>query len=63
MSIQPCPDVKYGKRIHVLPIDDTVEGLTGNIFEVGESGVKMQKVDLRDKSTAESAKMVENGTH
>jgi transitional endoplasmic reticulum ATPase len=29
ISIQPCPDVKYGKRIHVLPIDDTVEGLTG----------------------------------
>jgi transitional endoplasmic reticulum ATPase len=29
VSVQPCPDVKYGKRIHVLPIDDTVEGLTG----------------------------------
>lgn len=33
-SIQACPDVKYGKRIHVLPIDDTVEGITGNLFEV-----------------------------
>ncbi|CAB1332390.1 unnamed protein product, partial [Coregonus sp. 'balchen'] len=33
-DIQPCPDVKYGKRIHVLPIDDTVEGITGNLFEV-----------------------------
>ena len=33
-SIQPCPDVKYGKRIHVLPIDDTVDGITGNLFEV-----------------------------
>lgn len=31
VSIQPCPDVKYGKRIHVLPIDDTVEGLTGYV--------------------------------
>ena len=29
VSIQPCPDVKYGKRVHILPIDDTVEGLTG----------------------------------
>ena len=29
ISIEPCPDVKYGKRIHVLPIDDTVLGLTG----------------------------------
>lgn len=34
VSIQACPEVKYGKRIHVLPIDDTVEGLTGNLFEV-----------------------------
>lgn len=29
VSVQPCPDVKYGKRIHVLPIDDTIEGLAG----------------------------------
>lgn len=29
VSIQSCPDVKYGKRVHILPIDDTVEGLTG----------------------------------
>ena len=29
VSIAACPDVKYGTRIHVLPIDDTIEGLTG----------------------------------
>lgn len=34
ISVSPCPDVKYGKRIHVLPIDDTVEGLTGSLFDV-----------------------------
>merc|ERR1712168_205812 len=34
VAIQSCPDVKYGKRIHVLPIDDSVEGLTGNWFDV-----------------------------
>jgi len=34
ISISPCPDVKYGTKIHVLPIDDTVEGITGNLFEV-----------------------------
>ncbi|XP_059096932.1 transitional endoplasmic reticulum ATPase-like isoform X1 [Tigriopus californicus] len=34
VAIQECPDAKYGKRIHVLPIDDTIEGLTGNWFEV-----------------------------
>jgi transitional endoplasmic reticulum ATPase len=33
VSIQACPDVKYGSRIHVLPIDDTIEGLTGNLFD------------------------------
>jgi len=34
VSVQACPDVKYGKRVHVLPIDDTVEGLTGSLFDV-----------------------------
>lgn len=34
VSVQACPDVKYGKRIHVLPIDDTVEGITGSLFDV-----------------------------
>mmetsp|Transcript_41130 Transcript_41130/g.94878 ORF Transcript_41130/g.94878 Transcript_41130/m.94878 type:complete len:787 (+) Transcript_41130:308-2668(+) len=27
-------DVPYGKRVHVLPIDDTIEGVTGNLFDV-----------------------------
>jgi len=34
VSVSPCNDVKYGQRIHVLPIDDTVEGLTGSLFDV-----------------------------
>ena len=34
VSVHQCPDIKYGKRIHVLPIDDTIEGLTGNLFEL-----------------------------
>jgi transitional endoplasmic reticulum ATPase len=33
VSVHACPDVKYGKRVHILPIDDTIEGLTGNLFE------------------------------
>ncbi|XBJ25030.1 hypothetical protein VPH35_002780 [Triticum aestivum] len=28
-----CPDVKYGKRVHVLPVDDTVQGIAGNLFD------------------------------
>ena len=34
VAISACPDVKYGKKIHVLPIDDTIEGLAGNWFEI-----------------------------
>ncbi|ORX56832.1 transitional endoplasmic reticulum ATPase [Hesseltinella vesiculosa] len=33
ITIHPCPDIKYGARIIVQPIDDTVEGLTGNLFD------------------------------
>jgi transitional endoplasmic reticulum ATPase len=34
VSVHQCPDVKYGKRVHTLPIDDTIEGITGNLFDV-----------------------------
>ena len=34
IAVHVCPDIKYGKRVHVLPIDDTVEGVTGNLFDV-----------------------------
>lgn len=34
VTLKQIPDIRYGKRIHVLPIDDTIEGLTGNLFEV-----------------------------
>ncbi|CAM4741138.1 unnamed protein product [Rotaria magnacalcarata] len=34
VSIEGCQDVKDGERIHVLPVDDTVHGITGNLLEV-----------------------------
>ncbi|VDM39802.1 unnamed protein product [Toxocara canis] len=34
VSVSAAPNIGYGKRVHVLPIDDTVAGLTGNLFEV-----------------------------
>uniref|UniRef100_A0A8D3DWQ2 Transitional endoplasmic reticulum ATPase n=1 Tax=Scophthalmus maximus TaxID=52904 RepID=A0A8D3DWQ2_SCOMX len=34
ISIHACPDIKYGKKIHILPIDDTIEGLTGSLYDV-----------------------------
>ncbi|KAI4178839.1 MAG: hypothetical protein L6R41_008180, partial [Letrouitia leprolyta] len=34
VTVNPCLDIKYAKRIAVLPIADTVEGLTGSLFDV-----------------------------
>ena len=47
-SVQPCPDVKYGKRIHVLPVDDTVEGLTGFVEK------EINKIPSREGGTAQN---------
>ncbi|KAL7069392.1 putative transitional endoplasmic reticulum ATPase protein [Cryptosporidium serpentis] len=33
ISVLECGDVPYGKRIHVLPFDDCLEGITGNLFD------------------------------
>lgn len=33
VSVHLCPDIKYGKRVHILPVDDTIEGVTGSLFE------------------------------
>lgn len=33
VAVQACSDIKYAQRVHILPIDDTVEGLTGNLFD------------------------------
>ena len=27
VSLHECPDIKYGKRVHILPIDDTIIGI------------------------------------
>lgn len=34
VTVHPCPDIKYAQRISCLPIADTVEGLTGSLFDV-----------------------------
>ena len=33
ITVKLQEDVKNGSRIHVLPFSDTVEGLTGNLFD------------------------------
>ena len=31
VSVHPCPEIPNGNRVHILPIDDTIEGVTGNL--------------------------------
>ena len=31
VSVHSCHDAKFGRRVHVLPVDDTVEGITGKL--------------------------------
>eukprot|EP00347_Sterkiella_histriomuscorum_P021975 403332118 len=33
VAIHPCPDIPNGNRVHILPIDDTIEGITGNLTQ------------------------------
>ena len=33
VSVNPCPDIPNGNRIHILSIDDSIEGVTGNLTQ------------------------------
>ncbi|KAK9669477.1 hypothetical protein RND81_13G133200 [Saponaria officinalis] len=33
VSVHQCLNIKYANRVHVLPVDDTIEGVTGNLFQ------------------------------
>ncbi|KAJ7016207.1 hypothetical protein C8F04DRAFT_1202961 [Mycena alexandri] len=34
VNVHACLDIKYGKHVHILPFEDSIEGLSGNIFDV-----------------------------
>uniref|UniRef100_M8AQ44 Cell division control 48-D-like protein n=1 Tax=Aegilops tauschii TaxID=37682 RepID=M8AQ44_AEGTA len=34
VSVHLCHDAEFGRRVHILPLDDTVEGIAGNLFDV-----------------------------
>jgi transitional endoplasmic reticulum ATPase len=34
VTVKPMPDVKYAKSIQVLPFEDTISGLSGELFDV-----------------------------
>jgi transitional endoplasmic reticulum ATPase len=31
VSVHPCPDIPNGNRVHILPLADTIEGISGNL--------------------------------
>ena len=33
-NLHACPDIQHGKRIHAVPLDDSVEGLSRDCFYV-----------------------------
>jgi len=33
VTVNSCPDVPYASRVHILPFDDSIENLTGDLFE------------------------------
>ena len=33
VSLHSAGEVKYGNRIHVLPFEDSVDGITGSLFD------------------------------
>ena len=34
VTINPADDLPYLKKVHILPLDDTIEGVSGNLFDV-----------------------------
>jgi len=34
VSVAAKEDVQYCKKVHILPLDDTIEGVSGNLFDV-----------------------------
>jgi len=33
IAVHPCPDIPNGNKVHILPLDDTIEGITGNLTQ------------------------------
>ncbi|XP_021733577.1 cell division control protein 48 homolog E-like [Chenopodium quinoa] len=33
VSVHEISDVKYGEKVHILPVDDTIDGVTGSLFD------------------------------
>lgn len=55
-TVHACHDIKYGKRIHVLPFDDSIEGAYRSRLETTRADdVSMPQVSLETSSTFSSS--------
>lgn len=54
VSVHQCHDARYGAVVHVLPIDDTVQGITGNLFEAYLSPTSPTSSALSARETSSS---------
>jgi len=34
VTLTTTSEIPYAKRVHILPLDDTIEGVSGNLFDV-----------------------------
>lgn len=34
ITVSPCNNISYGKKVHILPINESLVGVSGNLFEV-----------------------------
>ncbi|CAF1927819.1 unnamed protein product [Brassica oleracea] len=50
ISIHQCPHVKYGEGVHILAFDDTVEGVTVNLFDAYLKQLLIKKLPLEQEN-------------
>jgi len=34
INVHQCFNIKYGKHVHILPFDDSIQNLSSNIFDI-----------------------------
>jgi transitional endoplasmic reticulum ATPase len=34
VNVHQCLNIEYGMRVHILPSDELIEGLSANVFDV-----------------------------
>ncbi|GMH25874.1 hypothetical protein Nepgr_027717 [Nepenthes gracilis] len=59
VSMHQCPDVKNRKRVHSLPLDDTIKTVTGNLFNAYLKPYFLEDYRPMQKQVAQTWELVE----